>query len=261
MSMPTKTTNEYKIENERLFAVYQQTKELKVRNRILELNLGLVKKEASHWTNQCHENFDDLLQVGCMGLLRAIERFDASKGYAFSSFATPYIRGEIQHYLRDKGHSIRIPRRCLELKNQANRIVRELRVELNRQPNDYEIAQQLGVSLEDWQEVKLAHKNREPLSLDAKSNNNDDDKNSLVDMIPDHQYRSFQLIEEDKIRLQGALSQLEDNTRKVLEFVFLQDLTQKETAERLGVSVITVSRRIKKGIQNMRGIVKQEEFE
>lgn len=257
--MSNKIASEYKIENEKLFTLYQKNQDLKIRNQILELNLGLVKKEVCHWINQCQENYDDLLQVGCLGLIRAIERFDIEKGFAFSTFAIPYIKGEIQHYLRDKGNSIRIPRRCLELKQQSNGVVINLRNKLNRQPTDTEIARELGVSLIQWHEVKLAHQNREPISLDI-TNNKEDNNNSLVDNLPDHQYHSFQLVQEDKIRLHNALCQLEEGTRKVLEFVFLQDLTQKETAEKLGISVITVSRRVKKGITKMRGLVNQEEF-
>ncbi|WP_330202236.1 RNA polymerase sigma factor SigF [Cyanobacterium sp. Dongsha4] len=254
-----KTHSEYKQENEKLFVNYRQNHDLKIRNQILELNMGLVRKEVCHWLNQCQENYDDLLQVGCIGLIRAIDRYDIEKGFAFSSFAVPYVRGEIQHYLRDKGYSIRIPRRCLELKNQSNRIVRKLRNELNRQPTDQEIARELGVSLQEWHDVKLAHQNREPISLDINAND-EDERSTLGDCLPDHQYRSFQLAQEDKIRLQNALYQLEDGTRKVLEFVFLQDLTQKETADILGVSVITVSRRIKKGIVKMRNLIKLDEF-
>lgn len=254
-----KTHSEYKQENEKLFVNYRQNHDLKIRNQILELNMGLVRKEVCHWLNQCQENYDDLLQVGCIGLIRAIDRYDIEKGFAFSSFAVPYVRGEIQHYLRDKGYSIRIPRRCLELKNQSNRIVRKLRNELNRQPTDQEIARELGVSLQEWHDVKLAHQNREPISLDINAND-EDERSTLGDCLPDHQYRSFQLAQEDKIRLQNALYQLEDGTRKVLEFVFLQDLTQKETADILGVSVITVSRRIKKGIVKMRNLIKPDEF-
>ncbi|WP_017293596.1 RNA polymerase sigma factor SigF [Geminocystis herdmanii] len=257
--MYSKTSSEYKFDNDRLFTCYQDSQNLKIRNEILKLNLGLVRKEVCHWLNQCQENYDDLLQVGCLGLIRAIERFDPDKGFAFSSFALPYIRGEIQHYLRDKGYSIRIPRRCLELKTQSNRIVRDLRIKLNRQPTDKEIAKELGISFEEWQDVKLAHQNREPISLDA-TTNNDDDKTTLADCLPDNQYRSFQLVQEDKIRLNNALEQLEDGTRKVLEFVFLQDLTQKETADKLGISVITVSRRVKKGIAKMRGLIQPDEF-
>lgn len=254
-----KTHSEYKQENEKLFACYEQTQDLKVRNRILELNIGLVRKEVSHWLNQCQESYDDLLQVGCLGLIRAIERYDLQKGFAFSSFAIPYIRGEIQHYLRDKGYPLRIPRRCVELKHQSNRIVRQLRDKLNRQPTDQEIARELGVSLQEWHDVKLAHQNREPISLDLNTHE-EDDRTTWGDCLTDNQYRSFQLAEEDKIRLQNALYQLEEGTRKVLEFVFLRDLTQKETADLLGVSVITVSRRIKKGIAKMRNLIQPDEF-
>lgn len=258
--MPTKTASEYKVENDNLFALYKQTHDLNIRNRILELNLGLVKKEASHWTNQCQESYDDLLQVGSIGLIRAIERFDTDKGYAFSSFAIPYVRGEIQHYLRDKGHSIRIPRRCLELKHQANKITISLRDKLNRQPTDREIARELGISFPEWQEIKLANQNREPISLDI-STTDQEDKNTIGDLIPDQKYQSFQLAQEDSIRLQNALAQLEEGTRKALEFVFLQDLTQKETADKLGVSVVTVSRRIKKGLASMKRLVTPEDFD
>ncbi len=258
--MSTAVTKELKIESQHLFQKYKAREELQVRNQIIELNLGLVKKEAHHWIHQCSESYEDLLQVGCLGLIRAIERFDLKRGTAFSSFAVPYIRGEIQHYLRDKGYSIRIPRRWLDLKRQANKITRDLRNQLNRQPTNIEIAEKLGIPLSEWQDVQLAHQNREPMSLDMTAND-EDDRTRLVDLVPDHKYRSFQLAEEDKIRLHNALLQLEDRTRQVLEFVFLQDLTQKQTAEILGVSVVTVSRRVKKGIDVMRNLIAQEEFD
>jgi RNA polymerase sigma-B factor len=257
--MATKNVLEYKTANQELFIQYKQTQDLKIRNEIVHLNLGLVRKEVYNWLNRCQENYDDLLQVGVLGLIRAIDRFDDEKGYAFSSFAMPYIRGEIQHYLRDKGYCLRIPRRFLELKNRSNRVIRQLRDELNRQPTDKEIVAELEITLEEWQDVKLANMNREPISLDI-SNNDQENKSTLADYLPDHKYRSFQLAQEDKIRLQNALAELEEGTRKVLEFVFLKDLTQKETAEALGVSVITVSRRIKKGISKMRSLVEPEGF-
>lgn len=248
----------YTKENSQLFWEYRRTKSLEIRNQILQLNMGLVRQEVCRWLNQCRESHEDLLQVGCIGLLRAIERFDPERGFAFSTFAVPYIRGEIQHYLRDKGYAIRIPRRCLELKNQANKVIRKLRNSLRRQPTDEEVAKELGVSLQEWEEVKLAYKNREPISLDI-STSDEDEKLTLADCLPDNRYRSFQLAEEDKIRLQNALNQLEEGIRKVLEFVFLKDLTQKETAEMLGVSVITVSRRLKKGVAKMRKLIHSED--
>lgn len=246
--MASLTTGNVKQNSLELLRNYQSNPNQKVRNQIVELNMGLVRKEAHHWVNQCGESYDDLIQVGCMGLIRAIERFELSKGNAFSSFAMPYIRGEIQHYLRDRSTSVKIPRRWLELKQQASKITYSLREELKRQPTEAEIAEKLNVSLEEWQEVKLAAKNREPLSLDLPMGS-EDDSTSLGELVPDHQYRSFQLAQEDRMRLQQGLVGLEERTRNVLEFVFLQDLTQKEAAEVLGVSVVTVSRRLKKGLK------------
>lgn len=240
--------NELKRESIQLLREYQQSRSATVRNQLVKLNFGLVRKEAHYWINQCTESYDDLLQVGCMGLIRAIERFDLSKGYAFSSFAVPYIRGEIQHYLRDKGVTVRIPRRWLALQQQAVGIYRDWREKYNRQPNDSEVAAALLVSPAEWQEIKLAWQNRSPLSLDVPVQDAEEGTTSLGDLVPDTQYRSFQLVQEDQIRLQQALVQLEKRTREVLEFVFLHDLTHKEAAERLNISVVTVSRRIKKGL-------------
>ena len=234
---------------------YQQTGDVAVRNRIVNLNIGLVRKEAHHWTKQCNESFDDLLQVGSIGLLRAIERFTLERGNAFSSFASPYIRGEIQHYLRDRSTTVRIPRRVLQLRRKSTKFIRAFRAENHRQPSPQEIAENLEISLAEWQDVNLAYQNRDPLSLDLAVSSDSSESACLGDLVPDPKYKSFQLAMEDQIRLQQGLAQLEDRTRKVLEFVFLQDLTQKEAAEIMGVSVITVSRRIKKGLSSLKQIL------
>ena len=243
-----------------LFLEYQHSGSRQLRNKIMELNLGLAKKEAHRWANQCSETYDDLLQIGCLGLLRAIERFSPEKGYALSSFALPYIRGEIQHYLRDKGCSVRMPRRWLELWEQSKSATRDFRRRFNRQPTDSEIAQILEISLNDWQEISLAAQNRDPLSLDVPMGDGSDNNDRLGDTVLDVRYRSFQLAEEDRIRLQQALGVLEERTRKVVEFVFLKDLTQKETAEQLGISIVTVSRRMKKGLAKLKEFMGQEIF-
>lgn len=239
---------ELKSESLQLLREYQKNPSADVRNQLVELNFGLVRREAHHWINQCAESYEDLLQVGSIGLIRAIERFDVAKGHAFSSFAIPYIRGEIQHYLRDKSPSVRIPRRWQALQRKAITVVRELQVELGRPPGDAEIAVALEISLDEWHEIKLACQNRALLSLDAPIRDEEAGLSSLADLVPDPRYRSFQLAQEDQIRLQQAFTQLEKRTRQILEFVFLHDLTQKETAERLGISAVTVSRRVKKGL-------------
>lgn len=235
--------------------IYQKDRSLQLRNHLVQLNIGLVRQEAHRWLRYSGETFDDLMQVGSLGLINAIERFDIEKGYAFSSFAIPYIRGEIQHYLRDKGTTVRIPRKLQVLQSQSTHAIRHLRDELNRKPSDREIADRLGITIEEWQQVKLASSNRQILSLDAPIKGNDDGMSSLGDLLPDTGYRSFQLAQEDRIRLQQALAQLEKRTREVVEFVFLYDLTQKEAAEKLGISSVTVSRRIRKGLRHLQTIM------
>lgn len=247
-----------KVDSLYLFRKYQLKPNTTIRNQIMELNFGLVKKEAYHWANQCNESFEDLLQVGSIGLIRAIERFDVEKGNAFSSFAIPYIRGEIQHYLRDKSCTLRIPRRWLELRQQSTAFVHNFREKYHRQPTNLEIAKYLEVSVKEWQDIKLAYQNRKPLSLDVSINNDVENHTSLCDLVADPKHRSFQLAYEDRVRLQQGLSELEDRTRNVLEFVFLHDLTQKETAQMLGVSVVTVSRQMKKGLNLLKKSMAQE---
>ncbi|MBE9056307.1 RNA polymerase sigma factor SigF [Sphaerospermopsis sp. LEGE 08334] len=253
--MPTTATNELKHEISQLLREYEQCPSERLRNQLVKLNFGLVRKEAHYWINQCHESYEDLIQVGCLGLIRAIEKFELSKGHAFSSYAIPYIRGEIQHYLRDKGVTMRIPRRWLALQQQAISVSRSWREKYNRQPTDAEIAAALEISQSEWQEIKLAWVNRSPLSLDVPIQDGEEGSTSLGELVPDSNYRSFQLAQEDQIRLQQALVQLENRTREVLECVFLHDLTQKQVAEHLGISVVTVSRKVKKGLDMLKKIM------
>ena len=249
-----------KLETLSLFQQYQVAPNPQLRNRIMELNIGLVRKEAHHWVHQCTEAYEDLVQIGCLGLLRAIERFEVEKGHAFSSFATPYIRGEIQHFLRDKAHCVRIPRRWQEVGQQAINFQKDFQSRCHRQPSEQEIAQGLESPLQEWQEIKQAFQNRQPLSLDLPIGTDEDCHLNLGDCLAHHDYHSFQLSQDDQLRLQQALGQLEDCTRRILEFVFLYDLTQRETAQQMGVSVITVSRRLKKGISLLKQALTTEIF-
>jgi RNA polymerase sigma-B factor len=253
--------SELKSESLELLQEYQKQPSTAMRNQLVQMNLGLVRKEAHRWVNQCTESFDDLLQVGSIGLIRAIERFEPSKGHAFSSFAVPYIRGEIQHYLRDKSPQVKIPRRWQDLQRQAISVNREMRSQLNRAPVDDEMAIALGITQGEWQEVKLTAYNRSIVSLDAPIQHDENESTSIGDLLPDSQYRSFQLAQEDQIRLQQALSQLEKRTCEVLEFVFFHDLTQKETADLLGISAVTVSRQVKKGLTALKDLMANGEEE
>ncbi|WP_019502945.1 RNA polymerase sigma factor SigF [Pseudanabaena sp. PCC 6802] len=238
-----------------LLQEYRKRPSVQLRNRLVQLNMGLARKEAYHWTSQCTETFDDLLQVGLMGLIRAIERFDTVRGHAFSSFAVPYIRGEIQHYLRDKSPTVRTPRRWLVMYNNGCKVLRQLREAKGREPTDREIAEHLEIPLTEWQEIKLACQNRAPVSLDTPISDDSDQGSSLGDLMADSKYQSFQLAQEDSMRLYQALSHLEERTRQVVEFVFIKEFTHREVAEMLGISAVTVSRQVKKGITTLKQIM------
>lgn len=253
--MVVSVTPELKCNSLDLLRQYKDNPLTTTRNHVVQLNMGLVRKEAHRFLNQTTEAFDDLVQVGSIGLIRAIERFDARKGFAFSSFAIPYIRGEIQHYLRDKSPQVKIPRRWQALQHQAMRLTRDVYETQNRYPNDSEFMEHLQVSMEEWQDVKLSIYNRSVVSLDAPVKQGESECTSLADLLPDGNYRSFQLVQEDRIRLQQSLAKLEQRTRQVLEFVFVHDLTQKEAAEMLGISAVTVSRQVKKGLKTMKKIM------
>lgn len=231
---------------------------LALRNRLVKLNAGLVRKIAHRVCYQCVEPYEDLEQIGYIGLIRAIERFDPTQGCAFSSFAVPYIRGEMLHFLRDRGSAVRVPRRWQDLQKEAHKIQKRLTVELGRQPSDREVAACMDITLEEWREVKMANQNRLPLSLDAMVGYQVDSPVTLGDTLPDIHYQSLQTFEEDRQQLQRALGQLEDKTRASIEFVFFSDLSRKEVAERIGVSPMTVTRRIQRGIDQLVTILQSQ---
>ncbi len=238
-----------------LLVSYQQEPSVRLRNRLVRLNMGLVRKVAHRLANQCAEPYEDLEQCGYMGLITAIERFDPTQGYAFSSFAVPYIRGEILHFLRDRANTVRVPRRWQQLSREGAKVRQALIMELGRQPSDQEIADALDLSMNEWRSVKLAASNRTPLSLNARVSSSHHQQSesamTLGDMLTDTNYEILQVNEEDRMELQHALNQLEDKTREMIESVFFQQLSRQEVAKRIGVSPVTVTRRIKKGIDEL----------
>jgi RNA polymerase sigma-B factor len=234
-----------------LLVAYHQNPSLAVRNKLVRLNAGLVRKVAHRVSQQCAEPFEDLEQIGYMGLIHAIERFDLTHGSAFSSFAVPYIRGEMLHFLRDRSSAVKIPRRWQEMQKQGQRVREALTKTWGRQPSDAEIAQELGVSIQEWQNIKLAQQNRSPMSLDATVSQHIDSPMTLGDALPDTHIQLLQSWEEDRHQLQTALSQLEDKTRMAIELVYYGNLSRKEASERIGVSPMTITRRIQRGIQEM----------
>ncbi len=234
---------------------YRATGERQWRDRVVEANLGLVRQEAYRCQQWCREPLEDLVQVGVLGLLQAIERFDVERGVAFSSFALPYVRGAIQHYLRDQCPTVRVPRRWLELQRRVAQWVGQWRQQQGREPTVAELLEGLGVSLQEWQEAQLAWQNQSLVSLDMCVGDEEGRPLSLGEQVCDPEYRSFELAQEDRLYLEQLLVQLESRTREILEFVFFHEFTQKEVADLLKISVVTVSRHLKKGLQRLQELL------
>ncbi|MBO3462539.1 RNA polymerase sigma factor SigF [Aetokthonos hydrillicola Thurmond2011] len=234
-----------------LLRLYHQNPSIKLRNQLVQLHTGLVRKMAHKFSHQCNEPYEDLEQIGYFGLIRAIERFNPSQGYAFSSFAVPYIRGEMLHFLRDRSTLLKIPRRWQELYNEGQKVRKELAMTLGRAPKDIEIANILQVSLQEWQETKLAAQNRLPLSLDATVVHYVDCQITLGEALPCPRSVAFQQQEEERQQLQGAINMLEEKPRMAVEMVFLKELSRKDAAKKIGTSPMTVTRYLQKGVQDL----------
>ncbi|UFP96493.1 sigma-70 family RNA polymerase sigma factor [Gloeobacter morelensis] len=229
-----------------LLRTYGESPSTALRNELVCRNLGLVRKIAHQLARGGSEPFEDLVQVGAIGLLRAVERFDPSLGHAFSSFATPCIRGAIQHYLRDHGHGVRLPRRLLELDSRARRAAHTLSQRHGCTPSERQIASALGISAEEWLQVRLARANRTLVSLDAPAGSHPDTP-PLVELLPGPDTPEVSPEGQERAHLARALAQLEAATQAAVRQVYLEKRTQSETARRLGVSPMTISRRLKKG--------------
>lgn len=234
-----------------LLIAYHRNPTIELRNRIVRFNAGLVKSIAYRVSQQCAEPYEDLEQMGFLGLIRAIERFDPHQGCAFSSFAVPFIRGEMLHYLRDHGSLVRIPRRWQELQQEGQKVSKKLTATLGHLPNDAEIAQALKISLKDWQQSKLAARNRLPLSLEATVSQTVDSPLTLGEMLPDAREEALRHREEDRQQLQEAISQLEAKTQAAIEFIYLREVPRQEAAQQIGVSPITLSRYVHRGVNQL----------
>jgi RNA polymerase sigma-B factor len=155
------------------------------------------------------------------------------------------------HFLRDRSTLLKIPRRWQELYNEGQKIRKDLAMSLGRQPKDTEIASHLRVSVQEWQETKLAAQNRMPLSLDATAVNYVDCQITLGEALPCPRSHVLLQQEEERQQLQGAINMLEEKPRMAVEMVFLKELSRKDAAKNIGTSPMTVTRYLQKGIQDL----------
>ena len=227
-----------------LLGAFQRSRDRQTLQALVKLHLPLVRRIASaHAERRDGETLEDLCQVGAIGLLRAIDRFDPGFGRPFEAYASACITGEIRHFLRDNGQIVRVPRELQELRPQVIRATARLAQDLHRAPTAAEIAAEIGATADKVAEVLELIEAGGPVSLDDESGT--EPGKALKYHIIDNRYRSFQLAAEDRIMLGQAMARLKDVSREVIEFAFYEDLTQTEIAKNLGISQMQVSRRVR----------------
>lgn len=230
-----------------LLNAYCQTKDPDLRNQVAEAYLYLAQAVARRFTGRGVE-LEDLVQVASIALLHAIERFDADKGLAFTTFAMPTLTGEVRNYLRDKSRLVRLPRRGSEL---LPRIAREREAfwqENAREPTVNELAERLRISADDVIDALEMQRTTQAMSLDMTPT---EDGPTLENLLGQDE-EEYDRIEADDM-ITHMLSQLEGTSRFVIEERFLRQRSQRDVAKDLGVSQMQVSRLERRALAYLRG--------
>ena len=233
-----------------LFAQLRATGDPAIRDELARLHLPLVEYLAKRFKDR-GEPLDDLVQVGSVGLLKAIDRFDLERGVEFSTYATPTIVGELKRYFRDKGWAVRVPRRLQELSLRINKVVTQLQQDLGRSPTVPEIARSAGVSEEEVLEAHESALAYSTTSLDAPTGNDEQDESPL---------RGDRMGSEDAAldnleyfaSLAPLISQLPEREREILYLRFFKGMTQSMIAEHIGISQMHVSRLLSRILDHLR---------
>ena len=226
------------------FEEFARTRDKKLRDELIEEHMYIVDILSNKYVGKGIEK-DDLYQVASLGLINAVDRFDPSKGYAFSSFATPTIMGELKRYFRDKGWVIRVPRRVQNLYKKINVAKKILPQELQRVPTIKDIADYLGEDEETILETMEASKVYTPQSLDMKYQvQKGENSIDLADIIGEED-KNFDSIELKDI-IDKSKEKLSDLEKEILELRYYEGRTQVDIAESLDISQMTVSRIEKK---------------
>ncbi|MFU9946248.1 SigB/SigF/SigG family RNA polymerase sigma factor [Fannyhessea vaginae] len=231
-----------------LFKRYKETGDEQAREQLVLAHLNLARFLASKFKNR-GESLDDLVQVATIGLIKAIDRFDISRGLEFTTFATPTIMGEIKRHFRDKGWSVRVPRRLQELSAKVTQVSDKLTEKLQRSPSVDEIAQALGVSVDEVLEAMESAHAYTSVSLDVPQGDDDDgtqsstviDKYALVDEDLESS--------DDRIVLEQAIKDFSEREQQIIRMRFLEGFTQVEIAQKLQISQVQVSRLLRKTLQ------------
>ncbi len=238
------------IEIKELFRSYKENRDKLTRDTLIEKHIYIAEILSKKYANRGID-YDDIYQVACIGLIYAIDRYDIDKGYEFSSFATPTIIGEIKKYFRDKGWTIRVPRRIQELSKKINNAKVFLSQQLQRSPTVEDIANYLNCSEEEILESMEASKVYTPQSLDVTYDSNNEDKDvNLADLIGEEDHY-FTRIENNDFLIK-TMEKLNDIEKQILIERYFNKKTQVAIAKTLDISQMTVSRIEKKVLEKLK---------
>lgn len=238
-----------------LFRRYKEEGDEEAREQLIVSHINLVRYIAAKFKNR-GEPLDDLIQVGTIGLIKAIDRFDPSRGLEFTTYATPTIMGEIKRHFRDKGWTIRVPRRLQELSAKVNSATDELTARLQRSPSIEEVAEYLGTTADEVLEAMESSSAYSSVPLEAQGGNEDDDAPSVID-----RYASVDgdlEASDDRIVLEEVIGEFPEADQQAIRMRFIDGMTQVEIAKRLGISQVQVSRMLRRALRRIQDKIDPE---
>ena len=234
-------------DSQALFERWRRDRDLVARDELIARFLPLARKLARRYV-QSSEPYDDLVQVASLGLVKAVERFDPDRGFAFTSFAVPTIVGELKRYFRDTGWAIHVDRGAQERARRINEARQAISARTGRPPRVDELAQYLELSEEEVLDGLQVAEAYGTVSLDAPVAG--EDEATRLDAIGDEDQRLG--LVDDQTTIFAAAKHLPEREREILYLRFGEDLTQSEIAERVGVSQMQVSRLLRRSLQRLR---------
>jgi RNA polymerase sigma-B factor len=245
-----------RINDKILLRRYHEDGDLAAREQLIEQYMSLVRSLARRYSYR-GEQFEDLVQIGAIGLIKAIDRFDLERGVELTTYATPNIIGEIKRHFRDKGWSVRVPRGLQELNVQLSRLMDQLTVQLARSPTIPELAKASGSTEEEVLEALESGRAYSSLSLSSGGGADGEDDLDPLESIgtEEHQYE----VSEDRAVLAPGFRALDERERKILQLRFFDGLTQSQIAAHVGISQMHVSRLIRRSLEKIRAEIASDE--
>jgi RNA polymerase sigma-B factor len=234
---------------------YHEDGDLAAREELIERYMSLVRSLARRYAYR-GEQLDDLVQIGAIGLIKAIDRFDLERGVELTTYATPNIIGEIKRHFRDKGWSVRVPRGLQELNVKVSKLIEQLTVQLGRSPTIPELAKAAGVEEEQVLEALESGRAYSSVSLSGGGGNDEDGELDPLESLGtiEHEYE----VAEDRAVLAPGFQVLDERERKILHLRFFSGLTQSQIAAEIGISQMHVSRLIRRSLEKIREEIAEE---